>query len=367
VIEYLRGSAQARYYDEGKIELNGLVSYVGKNTNDYVIQKRLTSDGQFPVLRGNTSNWTLGNPPTNPMRMTNSLQMEFALIPAGTFQMGTRLTQEQYNQRYPDKPDRKTAYELEVQHEVQLTKSFYLGVHEVTVGQFRKFIEAEGYKTEAERDEKGGPGFDSKTGLPTLDSKYNWRNPGFEQDDKHPVVNVSWNDAVAFCKWLRRIEGRDYRLPTEAQWEYACRAGSTQEFTFGDDAEQLVAFSNVADSSFKSKIKVLPAINGNDGSIFTSRVGSYRSNAFGLHDMHGNVVEWCSDWVGVYPTNVVVDPVGPATGWNRVMRGGAWCDAAVDCRSARRNWNKPDFRGIFLGFRVALSPSGIPQSPEADK
>jgi uncharacterized caspase-like protein len=101
VIEYLRGSAQARYYDEGKIELNGLVSYVGKNTNDYVIQKRLTSDGQFPVLRGNTSNWTLGNPPTNPMRMTNSLQMEFALIPAGKFQMGTRLTAEQIHQRYP--------------------------------------------------------------------------------------------------------------------------------------------------------------------------------------------------------------------------------------------------------------------------
>jgi formylglycine-generating enzyme required for sulfatase activity len=320
VIEYLRGSAQARYYDEGKIELNGLVSYVGKNTNDYVIQKRLTSDGQFPVLRGNTSNWTLGNPPTNPMRMTNSLQMEFALIPAGTFQMGTRLTPEQIHQRYPG--GKVEYYEGETQHQVKLTKSFYLGAYEVTVGQFRKFVEAENYKTDAERDEKGGYGYDAETGKFSQDAKYSWRNPGFEQDDKHPVVNVSWNDAVAFCKWLSRVEGRDYRLPTEAEWEYGCRAASSREFTFGDDAEQLVGFGNVADASFKTKLPTATSVRSNDGSIFTSRVGSYRSNEFGLHDMHGNVNEWCSDWYGEYPSSAVVDPVGPATGSFRVNRGG---------------------------------------------
>jgi sulfatase modifying factor 1 len=365
VIEYLRGSAQARYYDEGKIELNGLVSYVGKNTNDYVIQKRLTSDGQFPVLRGNTSNWTLGNPPTNPMRMTNSLQMEFALIPAGTFQMGTRLTPEQIHQRYPG--GKVEYYEGETQHQVKLTKSFYLGAHEVTVGQFRKFVEAEGYKTDAERDGNGGYGYDAELGKISQDSKYSWRNPGFEQDDKHPVVNVSWNDAVAFCKWLSRVEGRDYRLPTEAEWEYGCRAGSSREFTFGDDAEQLVGFGNVADASLKTKFPTATTVRSNDGSIFTSRVGSYRSNEFGLHDMHGNVWEWCSDWVGDYPSSAVVDPVGPATGSFRVYRGGCWSVQAAHCRSANRDGNTPDFRFNDLGFRLALSSTGIPQSPEAGK
>jgi formylglycine-generating enzyme required for sulfatase activity len=367
VIEYLRGSAQARYYDEGKIELNGLVSYVGKNTNDYVIQKRLTSDGQFPVLRGNTSNWTLGNPPTNPMRLTNSLQMEFALIPAGTFQMGTRLTPEQVHQRYPG--GMMKMYERETQHQVKLTKAFYIGVHEVTVGQFRKFVEAENYKSEAERDGKGGYGYDAETGQFSQDAKYSWRNPGFEQDHKHPVVNVSWNDGVAFCKWLSRVEGRDYRLPTEAEWEYSCRAGSSREFTFGDDAEQLVGFGNVADASLKTKFPNLnfTTVRGNDGSLFTSRVGSYRSNEFGLHDMHGNVHEWCSDWYWDYPTSAVVDAVGPATGSYRVSRGGCWQHLAAHCRSAYRDWNPPDFRSDYLGFRVALSSTGIPQSPEADK
>jgi formylglycine-generating enzyme required for sulfatase activity len=365
VIEYLRGSAQARYYDEGKIELNGLVSYVGKNTNDYVIQKRLTSDGQFPVLRGNTSNWTLGNPPTNPMRMTNSLQMEFALIPAGKFQMGTRLTAEQIHQRYPG--GKVEYYWGETQHQVKLTKSFYLGVHEVTVGQFRKFVEAENYKTDAERDGNGGYGYDAETGQYNQDAKYSWRNPGFEQDDKHPVVNVSWNDAVAFCKWLSRFEGRDYRLPTEAEWEYSCRAGSSREFTFGDDAEQLVGFDNVADASMKTKFPNASTVRSNDGSIFTSRVGSYRSNEFGLHDMHGNVAEWCSDWYGDYSTSAVVDPLGAATGSLRVFRGGSWNFRAACCRSAVRSGDSPGLRDDSLGFRLALSSTGIPQSPEADK
>jgi formylglycine-generating enzyme required for sulfatase activity len=365
VIEYLRGSAQARYYDEGKIELNGLVSYVGKNTNDYVIQKRLTSDGQFPVLRGNTSNWTLGNPPTNPMRMTNSLQMEFALIPAGTFQMGTRLTPEQIHQRYPG--GKVEYYEGETQHQVKLTKSFYLGVYEVTVGHFRKFVEAEGYKTDAERDGKGGYGYDAETGQYSQDSKYSWRNPGFEQDDKHPVVNVSWNDAVAFCKWLSRVEGRDYRLPTEAEWEYSCRAGSSREFTYGDDAEQLVLFGNVADASLRTKFPNSPAVKANDGTLFTSRVGSYRSNEFGLHDMHGNVLEWCFDWYGAYPTSNLVDPIGPKAGSSRVLRGGGWLARAAFCRSAFRGGFTPVVRGYDLGFRVAMSSNEIPQSRDADK
>jgi formylglycine-generating enzyme required for sulfatase activity len=157
------------------------------------------------------------------------------------------------------------------------------------------------------------------------------------------------------------VEGREYRLPTEAEWEYSCRAGSSREFTFGDDAEQLVGFGNFADASLKTKLPNATTVRNNDGSIFTTRVGSYRSNEFGLYDMHGNVLEWCSDWVGDYPTLSVVDPVGPATGQYRVFRGGSWDFMAVLCRSARRSWNSPGTRKPILGFRVALSSPGIPK------
>ena len=180
-------------------------------------------------------------------------------------------------------------------------------------------------------------------------------------------MNVSWNDAVAFCRWLSRVEGLEYRLPTEAEWEYSCRAGSSREYTFGNDAEQLVGFGNVADASLKTTFSNAATVQSNDGSIFTTRVGSYRSNEFGLYDMHGNVLEWCSDWYGDYSTSPVVDPVGPVTGSNRVDRGGSWSRVAADCRSAFRNRNAPSTRRNSLGFRLALSSSGIPKSPEADK
>jgi sulfatase modifying factor 1 len=359
VIEYLRGAAQARYYDEGKMELSGLVFYVAKKTNDYVIQKNLTPDGQYPVLRGNTTNWTLGNPPQNPSRLVNSLRMGFALIPGGTFTMGSNLSPKEVHQRYPGAKEEH--YAGETPHQVVLSQSFYMGVHEVTVGQFRKFVESEKYKTEAEADGKGGYGYDQSTNGYIQNSKYTWQNPGFTQDDNHPVVNVSWNDAVAFCRWLSRVEGRDYRLPTEAEWEYSCRAGSSREFTFGDDAEQLVGFGNFADASLKTKFPNATTVRSDDGSIFTTRVGSYRSNEFGLYDMHGNVFEWCSDWYGEYPRGSVTDPVGPVTGSYRVYRGGSWYDGAAYCRTAHRHGYDPSSRLSYCGFRVALSSSGIPK------
>ena len=174
-------------------------------------------------------------------------------------------------------------------------------------------------------------------------------------------MNVSWNDAVAFCRWLSRLEGREYRLPTEAEWEYSCRAGSSREYTFGDDAEQVVGFGNVADASLKTMFSNATTVRSNDGSIFTTRVGSFRSNEFGLYDMHGNVFEWCSDWYGDYPTSSVVDPVGPVTGSRRVFRGGCWDFGAAYCRSASRGRRYPSDRYFNLGFRVALSSSGIPK------
>lgn len=139
---------------------------------------------------------------------------------------------------------------------MRITKPFYLGAYEVTVGEFRKFVEDSGYKTDAEKDGIDSWAFNTKTGKLEPEGRkpeYTWRNPGWEQTDDHPVVNVTWNDAVAFCEWLSRKEGATYRLPTEAEWEYACRAGTTTRFWSGDDPETLAAAGNVRDATAKAK------------------------------------------------------------------------------------------------------------------
>jgi formylglycine-generating enzyme required for sulfatase activity len=178
-----------------------------------------------PNMEGNVKNeQSLKMPPLSPGQLgetlptiTNSIDMRMKLLPAGKFTMGSILSSNEVHQRYPG--GKESFYEGETPHQVTLSKSFYMGVHEVTVGQFSKFVESEKYKTEAEADGKGGYGYDQSTNRVSVNAKYTWQNPGFPQDDNHPVVNVSWNDAVAFCRWLSRVEGREYRLPTEAEWE----------------------------------------------------------------------------------------------------------------------------------------------------
>jgi formylglycine-generating enzyme required for sulfatase activity len=166
---------------------------------------------------------------------------------------------------------------------------------------------------------------------------------------------VSWSDAVEFCRKLsalpeERRAGREYRLPTEAEWEYACRAGSTTKWSFGDDEAQLGDYG---------------WFNGNSG-FHTHPVGQKKPNAWGLFDMHGNVWEWCSDGYEDYGSSAVTDPQGPSGASARVYRGGSWSLTARYSRSAFRNWNAPSSRSLNLGFRLALSPSGAqPQPPEA--
>ncbi|MGA7496744.1 MAG: SUMF1/EgtB/PvdO family nonheme iron enzyme [Isosphaeraceae bacterium] len=302
---------------------------------------------QEPIQAGVMPRLVLGRRRGSPSLITNSLGMNFTLIKAGEFLMGS-----------PD-TDKDAEDDEKPQHRVRITRPFYLGVHEVTRGQFRRFVDDSGYQTDAEKDGKGGFGWNEAANKFEQAPRYTWREAGFEQTDLHPVVNVSWNDAVAFAEWLGRKEGKTYRLPTEAQWEYACRAGTTTRYFCGDDAEALAEVGNIADATAREKYPDWNyAIASRDGFVYTSPIGRYRPNAWGLHDMHGNVWEWCWDWYGkdFYKASRVDDPAGPLEAADRVIRGGSWNSIPRRCRSAFRNWGTPGYRISFLGFRLALAP-----------
>ncbi len=189
-------------------------------------------------------------------------------------------------------------------------------------------------------------------------------------------MNVSWNDAVTFCNELSKSEGiapyyrlepveiaggDGYRLPTEAEWEYACRAGTTTRYSSGDDPESLAGVGNVADATLMAAGLRVPAdlgrIRGRDGYVFTAPVGQFRPNAFGLHDMHGNVGEWCWDpyQEDYYKRSPIDDPAGPVWASSRVIRGGSWFESPKDMRSADRISSTPEGRSFYGGFRIARS------------
>lgn len=199
-------------------------------------------------------------------------------------------------------------------------------------------MEASGYRTEAESDGQGGHVWDDAKRAWDQRPEITWQNPGFEQTDDHPVVQVSWNDCVAFCQWLSEEEGKTYGLPTQAQWEYACRSGSTTMWCFGDDEGDLEQF----------------AWCGRQGGNSPHPVAQKASNGFGLFDMHGNVREWCLDWYDKdhYSSSPPDDPTGPGIGVQRVARGGDWYRGPRDCRSANLLPHLPDDRNAYLGFRL---------------
>ena len=276
----------------------------------------------------------------------NSIGMKFRVIPPGEFLMGSN--EEDVAKLSVDAKQQK-ALIVQImtespQHRVTLTKPFGMSIHEVTRGQFRQFVEANGYKTDAEKDGKGGSGF--KDGKHGHSPEFLWNTQlGFdtEQTDEHPVLNVSWNDAVAFCEWLSRKEGVTYRLPTEAEWEFVCRDGSLARFSFGNEESKLGDYTWY----------------GNQGGRGTKPVGQKLSNSLGLFDLHGNVWEWCQDWDGPY-TITAVDPVGPSQGSDRLLRGGSFNLGPSHVRSANRLSFPPSKRTVFVGFRPSrtynLSP-----------
>jgi formylglycine-generating enzyme required for sulfatase activity len=284
--------------------------------------------------------------------------MKLVRIPAGEFMMGGQEPAEQLAgafEAYHRKPDYFN--DEYPRHRVRITRSFLLGKFEVTVGQFRQFVQATGYRTEAEKDGTGGWGYDAA--IRKCDGRkprYNWRNPGFSQTDEHPVINLTWNDAVAFCQWLSRQEDASYRLPTEAEWEYCCRAGTTTRYHIGDNPDLLPDVARVADGKRRTTFPHIQdmVIPKGESASFTAPVGRFKRNPFGLYDMHGNVWEWCSDWYGedYYARSPVDDPRGPHSGKVRVRRGGGWNSFPLWARASFRNYNTPASRCVNLGFRV---------------
>ena len=285
----------------------------------------------------------------------NKAAMKLVLIPAGRFLMGSGAAELDRVKQASGKThvlgDQGQSDE-DPQHEVALTKPFFMGIHPVTRGQFAAFVADSGYKTDAE-----------KTGSSVTWDALRWdkvpgafwKKPGFEQTDEHPVVCVSHNDAVAFCEWLGKKSGRAIALPTEAQWEYACRAGTATAYPWGDDADGGKGWCNAADQSARKAIgEKWLYFNWDDAHAFTSPVGKFKPNAWGLYDMLGNACQWCADWFdkGYYKDSPKEDPAGPAKGTQRVLRGGGWFAAPMTCRSASRDRMMPDYSYSTFGFRA---------------
>lgn len=245
--------------------------------------------------------------------------------------------------------------------------SFSIGRFEVTVRQFRSFVEATGYVTDAEHDVPVGgapaPGCFSHRlrGQPSVGwvPGRSWRNPGYPQHDGHPVVCVSWRDAQAYVSWLAQVTGRPFRLPSESEFEYARRGGTTSAWGWPDEATPCLQ-ANLADRHLDEALPDwMAVIDCDDGHAFTAPVGAFRANLFGLHDMAGNVSEWTSDcWHADYrgaPANGGPWEVGGAEACSgRVLRGGDFASRPGQLRAAHRSWIPPEFRTYHAGFRVAV-------------
>jgi len=245
----------------------------------------IPSDPRLAALRAKVD--AMPGPAKNlVLNLGGGASMKMALIRPGKFMMG-------------DEKDR---------HEVTLSKPFYVGATEVTQAQYQAVMGT---------------------------------NPSNFKGETNPVEMVSWNDATEFCKKLSEKTRQAVRLPTEAEWEYACRAGTATAFSFGDSDSALGDYA---------------WYDANSGGT-THPVGQKKPNAWGLYDVHGNVWEWCADWYGDYPKGAVTDPQGPASGTYRVLRGGGWGGNPVFCRAAGRRDGTPDLRGGIFGFRVVVSVS----------
>lgn len=302
-----------------------------------------------------------------PRTFSNSIGMGFALVPAGEFSMGTSEPFDAIRNALPEAKAEVVRREVPA-HQVKISRSFWMGSYEVTVAEFKTFYDESDYKLDCEKDGKGGWGFIEDEGWFPFQQRpeftpFNWVAGVGSQ---HPVVNVSWNDAAAFCDWLNHqpdevAAGRYYRLPTEAEWEHACRAGTKTRYSFGDDPKRLTEFGNLFDASYTRQYMQSAKMDRDDHFALTAPVGSFAKNGFGLFDMHGNVWEWCADKYDPQfyslPRASAPDPEGPSSkkNSNRVMRGGGFLDKPYELRSASRSSGDQSSRWLNVGFRVVCN------------
>lgn len=290
--------------------------------------------GNQPVTRSEPTQ-TQATKPTN----TGELP-EMVFVKGGTFRMGSDDGQD----------DEKPVHTVTV-------SDFRMGKYEVTVAEFEKFVSETGYRTEAEKGDGSyiwtGSTWEKKAGV-------NWRcdaqgNVRRSSELNHPVIHVSWNDAVAYCGWLGQTTGNEYRLPTEAEWEYAARSGNKNyKYSWGNFGPEGKRGGNIADESAKRVWNCNWNWQGyDDGFAYTSPVGSYDPNELGLYDMTGNVWEWCADWYDseYYKKSTEHNPTGPSSGTDRVLRGSSWGSIPIDVRCASRNNSQPYNRYSSYGFR----------------
>ncbi len=287
-------------------------------------------------------------------KWTNSIGISLLPITSGSFTMG-QMDRPEFLLKSMDLPgDQRLEFLLQSppKRSVLIERDFYAAANEVTIGQFKAFVVASGYKTDAERDGNGGTGL-TRDGRWGQSPEFTWRNYGFQVADDYPVGNVSWNDANAFCKWLSKSEKVDYRLLTESEWEYCCRAGTESIFFTGDDEKTLEGFANVADVSLSKVTPGLPwGLAYDDGYPYFAPVGRFEANGFGLHDMHGNLLEWCSSEFDAFePIPEAEAPEPPIKQY--VVRGGHWFGEPSRAGSACRSGADPDHRMSLIGFRVA--------------
>jgi formylglycine-generating enzyme required for sulfatase activity len=264
------------------------------------------------------------------------------LIPAGDFMMGSST-----EGRADEEPV----------HHVSLD-AFYLDKYEVTNKLFQKFVRETGYETTAEKE--GRAAAVTSGGEWEVIPGANWRKPEggetvFESNrEEHPVVSVSWYDAEVYCRWA------DKRLPTEAEFEYASRAGTRTIYWWGDGNPGSQRVANIADESAKRQFPDLPIMAGyDDGYERSAPVGSFDPNPWGLHDMIGNVSEWTADWFAedYYQNSPERNPTGPFSGKYKVLRGGSWHNGPLGVRSAYRRNSQPGYRYDHFGYRCAKTPS----------
>lgn len=284
----------------------------------------------------------------------NSIGLRMVTLPGGRVLIGSPESDSEAQ------PDEKP------QHWADVKGPFSIGVYEVTFGEFRKFVAATGYETMAERENMGFA-FNSQSRRLEPKAGSSWKSTGFLQTDDHPVINVAYEDAMAFCDWLTTKEPLRYRLPSELEWEYACRGGTTTKWSCGDSVESLKDYSNLCDSKLQAAYPFATwSVEWSDGFAFTAPVGTFRPNPFGLYDMHGNVFEWCADfWPEVGYDGLKLPPSDePIPSGARITRGGSFLSLTTFTRSADRVCLQPQIRNCIVGFRVVCTDKEPPDAKQ---